>query len=309
MGKYRQNIFASLATTALAICSGCTTDFYAKRLLCHTGIKGTLDQKLHGSVEKMIARDEISSHHRVTAPDGIELDVWVLQGKHDPDECETPRNGTVVLIHGLWDSKTRFFDMGQKLRRMGYTVVMHDQRAHGRSGGKYVTFGAKEKHDIKAIVDALLDEGVIQEPIYAFGQSMGSSTAVQYAALDPRCQGVMAVSPYTDMRTVARRFVPLMKDDKFERVVARAGEIGGFTPDDASTIKAAEQLSIPLLVVHGKLDNICPHSHGQAIYDAAQCPKELIDFDLHGHVSLVLARRIWFAEQMDRLIQTAQAQQ
>jgi len=308
MGRKIKTLVYPITTFMLAVSSGCSTDFYAKCLVKHNTSKGKTAIWWLGSAEKLLARGKISSHHRIPTADGIKLDVWVIKARGKDSESPPRSRGTVIILHGILDSKARFFDMAQEMANLGYNVVLVDHRAHGRSEGIYTTFGAKEKFDARDVIDSLLKSGQIAEPLYVFGHSMGAAIAVQYAAVDPRCKAVMAVAPYTDMRDAARRFVPFMKADKFEEVVKRGGELGEFNPDDASAIIAAGQLTIPLLVVHGRIDAIVPHSHGTAVYDAANVNKKLVTFPMHGHVSLLLGRQKWFAKQADAHFRAADTQ-
>jgi len=303
MGRKIKTLTYPITAVVLTVSSGCSVDFYARRMVKYNTAKGKVALWWIGSADKLVEKGRISSHHRIPTADGTKLDVWVIQGRSDGSdnaEPHQPPRGTVMILHGILDSKARFFTMGRQMARMGYNVVMLDHRAHGRSEGTYTTFGAKEKFDARDVIDSLLESGDITEPIYVFGQSMGAAIAVQYAAIDPRCRAVMAVAPYTDMRSAARRFVPFMNAKKFEEVVERAGEIAGFDPDDASALRAASELAAPLLVVHGRIDAIVPHRHGVAVYNAANVQKKLVTFPLLGHISLVLGRQTWFAEQADR---------
>jgi pimeloyl-ACP methyl ester carboxylesterase len=303
MGRKIKTLTYPITAVALAVSRGCSVDFYARRMVKYSAVKGKTSLWWLGNADKLIAKGKISSHHHIPAADGTKLDVWVIQARSelcDDPGTQAPPHGTVMILHGILDSKARFFAMGQQMARMGYNVVMLDHRAHGRSEGTYTTFGAKEKFDARDVIDSLLASGEISEPIYVFGQSMGAAIAVQYAAVDPRCRAVMAVAPYTDMRSAARRFIPLMNAKKFEEIVARAGELAGFDPDEASTVLAAAELKAPLLVVHGRIDAIVPHSHGVAVYEAANVKKELVTFPLLGHISMVVGRQTWFAEQADR---------
>ncbi|MDP6543007.1 MAG: alpha/beta fold hydrolase [Phycisphaerae bacterium] len=297
MGRKIKTLVYPITSLALVVSNGCSVDFYARRMVKHSTAKGKSSLWWRGSAEKLIAKGKISSHHRIPTADGTKLDVWVIQGNA---EAPDPPRGTVLILHGIIDSKARFFTMGRHMARMGYKVVLLDHRAHGRSEGVYTTFGAKEKYDARDVIDSLLESGEITEPIYVFGQSMGAAIAIQYTAIDPRCRAVMAVAPYTDMRSAARRFVPFMGAEKFEEVVVRAGELADFNPDDASAILAAARLEVPLLVVHGQIDAIVPHSHGVAVYNAAGVRKKLVTFPLLGHISMVLGRQTWFAEQADK---------
>ena len=288
---------------SISFLTGCAdtggTDFYARRLLQRTAIPGKTRLALAGSVQKLLGERRIDEHLRVPVAKGIELDVWLIRARGR--DADAPPRGTVLLVHGMWDSKARFFGLGERLAADGFDAVLPDLRAHGRSTGQYVTYGALEKHDLKALVDGLHAEARVGGPLYVFGVSMGAAIAVRYAAMEPRCRGVLAVAPYKNARAVVRRLVPLMSQEKYDAVWARAAEIAGFDANDTSTTDAAAKLRCPLLVVHGRLDSLVPYSHGKAVYEAAPQPKELITVPWAGHSTILAAREKWFAEQIARL--------
>ncbi len=284
-----------LAVLAAAVLPGCSVDYYANRLLRQDTSPGKARLAMLGSDDQLIKCGVIDSHRRIAAQDGVEIDTWVINARYGP-----PR-GTVVITHGICDSKAGYLRLGERLSCMRFDVVLLDLRAHGHSGGEYVTFGALEKHDVKCVMDALSADGTIHRPIYAFGVSMGAAIAIQYAAIDPDCAAVMAVAPYADGPSVTRRFVPMMSDEKFQAVWKRAGEIAGFDPNETSTVNAAKNLHKPLLVVHGKIDNVVPYSQGQAVVEAAGRNAMLITVDWAGHSTILAGREAWFADELEKL--------
>lgn len=287
-----------LSVLAVAFCTGCGVDACARRLVRRRAVVGRIGQALLGSAEHLLRRGAIDAHRRITVEDAVVLDVWVIKASAPAD---APPRGTAVILHGLWDSKARFLPMARHLAEMGYDAVLMDLRCHGRSTGQWITFGVKEHRDAKAVADALIAEGLVAPPLYVFGVSMGGATAVQYAAVEDRCRAVMAVAPFSDLKSVARRYVPLMSARKYEAVLARAGEIAGFDVAAAAPVEAARRLACPLLVVHGRLDAVVPWRQGRAVHDAAGGPKRMITVPWAGHSTILLGRSRWFAEQLDGL--------
>jgi len=295
---------------ALVACTGCRRDFYAKQLIVQDTGYGKLVARLTGTAEQLLRQKCIDMHQRIAMPDGMEIDVWVIRahptltyvGAVEP-------HGTVLLIHGLCDSKASYLPLGERLSKMGYDVVLPDLRAHGCSGGRYVTYGALERHDVKAVMDELIRQGAVHVKVYAFGVSLGGAVAIQYAAIEPRCRGVMAMAPYKNARSISRRMLaligPTMSNGELDRVLGRAGQIAGFNPAEASALNAAEKLNCPILLVHGLLDIIVPIEHSQAIYEAAGEPKQLVVIPWVGHATLLLGREAWIAEQIDLIARTA----
>ena len=258
--------------------TGCGAEQHARLLVERNTTPGKIREDMTGTGDQLIKDGKIDLHRVCEMSDKVGIDVWIINAK-DPTggrPADKPL-GTVIALHRLEESKANwpFLGAGQRLARMGYDVVLPDLRAHGRSGGKYVTHGAKEKDDVKAVVDALLAEGKIHEPIYAFGVTLGAVTAIQYAAVDPRCKGVMAMTPYKDFRSWARRELMMLSDQDFEKSLREAGELADFDPEQASAVKAAGNVTAPMFLVHGMIDLTVPSEHSQAIYDAAAGPKKL----------------------------------
>lgn len=282
----------ALATAASGCSSSADAETFARMLVCQNTSPGKAALAVLGTPEQLITAGRINAHRRVSVEDGVELDTWLIAPR------STPRRGTVLILHGLADSKAGYLDLGERLATMGFAVVLPDLRAHGRSGGQHVTFGALEKRDIKRLMDDLVASGDTPGPLYVLGVSMGGAIAVRYAAMDDRCRGVVAVAPYKDARDVVRRMVPLMDRTTYDAVWARAGQMAGFDPHDTSTTAAAAMLRCPLVVVHGLLDNLVPYSHGLAVYKAAPQPKLLRTAPLAGHSTILLGREAWLANQV-----------
>lgn len=273
------SILIRISTVVLigTLCAGCTVEDNARQIIEYNTDAGKVMENIRGTGEQLVRAGSIDLHRRYKAPDGVEIDVWVLKAEQ-VEEAKSSR-GTIVILHGLTESKASFpyFNAGKVLARKGYDVVLSDLRAHGRSGGRYVTYGAKEKYDVKAVVDGLLGEGEIAEPIYVFGATLGAATAIQYAAIDPRCKGVMAMTAYKDARSIARGRLPFVSAEDFKAAMEKAGQMAKFDPDEASSVKAAAKLTnTPLLLVYGILDLTVPGEHGEAIFKAAGGPKKLI---------------------------------
>ncbi|MHC4982736.1 MAG: alpha/beta hydrolase [Planctomycetota bacterium] len=304
----------TLSTVPLALAmlsvAGCPRDFYARKIVEQDTNYGKLMLELAGKPDSLIGRGRIDFHHRIATGDETEIDVWVIDadppaGVADPKKFKP--YGTVVLRHGLGDSKASFLSLGERLAKMGYDVVLPDLRAHGASEGKYVTWGAKERKDVKHVMDTLTASGGVSDQIYAFGSSLGAAVAIQYAAIDPRVKGVMAMAPFKDITIVRRSLMllaPVTSDKKFNGILAAAGKMADFDPAEADTLAAAAKLKCPILLVHGLLDMAIPVENSKAIHEAAGEPKQLIVVPWASHTTLLLASERWIAGQIDNIART-----
>ena len=298
-------ILAIVAIAAAAAPLGCGTGgtFAAMQLIEPQSESGKGLLRLTGSPEWLIKQGRIDAHRRIATADGSKMDVWIIHAR--VPKGTAPLGATALVIHGLTSSKAWFLSLGEDLARAGWEVVLPDLRAHGDSGGTYITWGAVEKYDMKEIVDALIDEEIIPERVYAFGASLGGCVAVQYAAVDPRCEGVMALAPPTGIRGAAKLMWPFSTTESIDSVVSRAGEIAKFDPGNASAVNAAERLKCPIILVHGRWDFVVPCRHSRKIYNAAMEPKKLIWLWLADHTGVQVGRNKWLVEKMRLLMEMA----
>lgn len=176
--------------------------------------------------------------------------------------------GSILLFHGY-----RSFgecDFGCILTHYRDTrrlrILLVDQRAHGDSEGKYITFGTLERFD--CIDWANYMEGRFGEhPIILDGMSMGAAT-VLLAAGEPLPASVVGVladcaysSPAGILRAVgARMGMPVSLVLPGVRFLCRI--VGHFDPMPVSVPAALAKSRLPILMIHGTKDGFVPYEMG-----------------------------------------------
>ncbi len=301
-------IGAALITSGMLLGCGAQTEQEAKMLIEPTCWPGRTMEFFAGTTKYLLDTGRISSHRRITVDEGVEIDTWVIRSRlsdrqagRDGSLFESKlTRGTVVLLHPLMAGKAWFLGLGEQLADRGWDVVLMDLRGHGYSSGPYTTWGVREKCDVKAVIDELVKTEPIHDRIYACGSSMGAAVAIQYAAIDRRCKGVIAIAPPAKAKGAFRKMLCLVPKGQFDKAVDRAGELGGFDPAEASAQAAAEKLHCPLLVVQGKWDMLVSVDEAEAVFEAAETSKKYIQLDFAGHGAEV-GRTAWLAGQMDAL--------
>ena len=196
---------------------------------------------------------------------GIHLTGWLFR-------TERPRRGLVVYLHGVGDNRTSGIGIAQHFTALGFDVLAYDSRAHGESGGDACTYGFYEKHDLSRVLDQMA-----RGPVLAFGISLGAAIALQAAAEDPRITLVVAVAPFSDLRTVAAERVPFFAsraniDEAFRLAETEAA----FRADQVNPAAAAAKIHAPVLVIHGADDRETPPAHSERVYRALAGPKKLV---------------------------------
>ncbi len=275
----------------------------------------------HGSVidpandpnpEKLAALG-VDRHLRVAVgPPNASISCFLL----NPDTYQEPV-ATILILHGHRDEKLSQIGLAEYLASVGYRVVIVDHRGHGLSTGDYLGYGAFESNDMVAVLDRLEQEELIAGSVGIVGFSYGGAVGIQCAAKDRRVQAVVSVSTFASLRLVVGDYVdcflpfvaPLLSESQIQDAVERAGNIGGYSPDDANTEQAAHKLRIPLLIVHGEQDWRIPPYHGKRLSQAAGGICKFIPIPNRGHRDILAEEAgpiifqettAWFDEYLHR---------
>ena len=195
---------------------------------------------------------------------GVKLKGWWFHGGG--------KRGTVIFLHGVAANRDSGVGIADHFLARGFDVLLYDSRAHGESGGDACTYGFYEKQDLRRVLDL-----VTATPIILMGSSMGAAIALQAAAEDHRISKVVAVSPFSDLRTAASQRAPFFASSgNIAEAFKLAEASGAFRVDDVSPLAAAAHVTAPTLLIHGSRDDETPPAHSQQIFAALHEPKRLI---------------------------------
>ena len=188
-------------------------------------------------------------------------DGLMLHGLWIP--AEHPR-GTVLFAHGY--RSTYLVDFGAAFsfyHARGMNLLIPDQRAHGKSQGRYITFGVKESEDMKRWI-AYHNSHFQNIPIVLCGISMGASTMLFLADqnLASNVCGIIAdcgfSSPKEIICEVFRRVIHLPPAPSVWVADVLARIFAKFSLYEKDTRKILKNSKLPILMVHGKEDGFVP---------------------------------------------------
>lgn len=178
-----------------------------------------------------------------------------------------------IQFHGYRGTAIRDFCGGNKLARdMGQNTLVIDQRAHGKSEGKSICFGIKEKYDCLSWCRyAAKRFGDI--PVVISGVSMGAATVLMASELDlpenVRC--IIADCPFSSPEEIIAREckikmnIPPKIGMPFVKLGAR---IFGNLKLSGSAEEAVKNTKVPILIVHGEDDRFVPCEMSRKIHAA-----------------------------------------
>jgi len=240
-----------------------------------------------------LARKWFSQHNaqsiHIQSDDGLTLHgFWI--------PAENPK-GTMILFHGYHSTYYVDFSAVYELYHdHGYNLLLVDQRCHGESQGKYITFGVKESQDLHRWID-YHNKAYGECPVFLCGLSMGAST-VLFAAGDPLPVNVRGItadcgfsSPYEIIcHVVVDTVGPL---GKYLMPAARLWGmlLADFDMKSKNTVETLKKATVPILMCHGLADDFVPCQMSRDGYEACASEKELILVENAGHGVSFLADR------------------
>lgn len=204
----------------------------------------------------------------ITSFDGLRLRAELIQREN--------ARGTLMLFHGWYGSTVT--DFGFAVRDyydMGLNLLLVHQRAQGKSEGKYMTFGIRERRDVHAWTKWHAARFGQDAPILLAGLSMGATTVLM-ACGEPFAENVRGViadcgftAPYDIIASVVRfkhlpagLIVPLMG--------MQTRLFAGFGLREYSTVEAMERTTLPVFFAHGEADTFVPCEMTVKAYEACK---------------------------------------
>ncbi len=233
----------------------------------------------------------------LTTSDGITLHTiqWLPEGE--------PK-AVILFAHGLGEHSGRYQHVGQALADAGYALYALDHRGHGRSGGLSGYFGTVQRpvDDLSTYYQQIQTEHP-GKPIFMYGHSMGAlisllftqrhqdtlagwisqGTPLNVDEIQPAI--VVALAKFLNRIAPKLRFAPLdangisrdpkvvadyladpLNATKRHRVSLIVNIIGG----GQEARQDINKIHLPILVLHGTADPICPVSGSHLLYNGVQ---------------------------------------
>ena len=164
---------------------------------------------------------------------------------------------TLLFFHGNGGNVANREDKFRQLTAHGLGVFMLGYRGFGGSEGQPSETAFVE--DAQVAYDYLIASGIEPENIVIYGESIGTSVAVQLAA-KVKNAAVILEAPMYSVLSIAKDRHPYFP-------------VGTFLRDKFETNKHINNINSPLFVVHGDADGIIPLASGQRLFAAADEPK------------------------------------
>jgi uncharacterized protein len=235
----------------------------------------------------------------IKSNDGLKL--W---GRFVPAYTEdgSVSKNVILMMHGYHCFNNNDFAVSFKyFHEAGYTVLLPNQRSHGKSEGKYITFGLKEREDCKLWAEEIVSKLGSDVKISLMGVSMGCATVTMALGLDLPKQVKCCISdcgytsPADEFRSILHGDYhlpdfPFMYTQKFY-----CKHLADFDIDGCSTLDVLKTNKRPVFFIHGGKDTFVPTYMGKKNYEACTAPKELLIIDdaVHAQSFDIASEKCW----------------
>lgn len=193
----------------------------------------------------------------------------------------------VILIHGYKSNNKSMMSYGAEYYQRGYSVLLPDNRAHGKSGGDYIGMGWLDKDDIACWIDWIVEKDP-QAQIIVHGVSMGGATTMMLSGENKdHVIGYIEDCGYTSVWDIFaseldKRFsLPTFPVLDISNIVAQIKV--GYSFKEASSLEQVKKCQKPMLFIHGGKDDFVPTEMVYQLYEAASCQKDIYIVEQAGH--------------------------
>jgi len=214
--------------------------FYQRSLLYHPSENNYLNEKIKFSYEEIF----------IETDENIKLKSWFI-------EKDLKKFKTILLFHGnAGNLFNRVYKLNE-LNKLDLNILIISWR--GFSGNEGKPTERNLYHDAEEAVKWLNSRGVNNKNIVLYGESLGTGVATELGKRNI-FGGIILESPFTSIAKAAKIYYPYFP-------------INLLLKDRYDSIEKIQSITTPILIMHGKKDNIVPQKMGLELFKKANEPK------------------------------------
>ncbi|XZL31113.1 alpha/beta hydrolase [Clostridium perfringens] len=228
---------------------------------------------------------------------------------------ENPTNKFIVLVHGVsicYVGSLKYFDIFYK---NGFNVLIVNQRRHGKSEGKYSTYGFYEKYDVNMWIEYLKSRFGNDIILGLHGESMGAGTVMETIPLNDSIKFVIEDCGYSNFHELIGFQITHAYKNRLVRKIFRPSLIfanffmktkAKFSMKKIVPIDIVASTSLPMMFIHGKEDYFVPWYMAVDLYKAkTKGYKELYLVEGAKHAEALEVNKILYEKKIMTFIEKA----
>jgi fermentation-respiration switch protein FrsA (DUF1100 family) len=202
----------------------------------------------------------------LTASGGVKLHGWFFPANSGSARADL----VLLLLHGNAGNISHRLHFYEAWLELGVNVFTFDYRGFGRSEGKPGEEGTYQ--DAQAAAQWLVKKGFAANRIVALGKSLGGGVASELALREP-LGGLILQSTFTSIPDIGSELFPWLPVRWLHRI-------------KYDTVHKLPLIKVPVMVAHGRGDDLIGFHHAERNFKAANEPKLL--WEIHGdHTSTI----------------------
>ena len=248
-----------------------------------------IDKRVRENPNYEQCRDEMFLEADKLAQECEELDITSFDGlKLHGYYFDKGNDKIMIMFHGVHANALFHFSIqARECFKRGYNVLIVDERSHGKSEGKYITYGEKEHKDVLSWVD-YVSQNFKEKEIYLYGLSMGAtSICVASPNLDnTKVKAIIIDSAFTNINDLIGNISTKRKIPKpliFGGMKFLAKHLAGINFNSFDTKESLKENKIPTFFVQGTNDIVVSRDFLVDNYNNCASKKELLEVEGVGH--------------------------
>lgn len=226
-------------------------------------------------LDKEIYNEEIIEEVTIKSKDNYKLKGYFI-------EKFKGSNKYVILIHGYSCNHYSSMAFSRMFINKGFNILAVDSRSHGKSQGIYATYGYYEKDDISLWIDEIKKRTKMNNIFLGLhGQSMGAATALIVGGNNENVNFVIEDCGFSRAKDciiytigkhkyIPRKLVYVMLNRKLIKLAK-------FKIEDSNPIdEISKRKDLPVLFVHGLLDEKVPCKMAEEMYNKKQGKNDIL---------------------------------
>ena len=201
---------------------------------------------------------------------GNELKAWFVP-KEDSKTF-------VICVHGYKcngpDECSHLFPFYHNT--LGFNYLLPDHVSHGRSEGKYISFGARESENLMLWINYLIERYGTDIEIVLHGISMGAATVMLVNESNPpeQVKAVIEDCGYTNAYEIIRHTIKRQLGFDAPHITSAiffvTKNFFGYDMTQADCIGRMGDAKNPILFIHGTKDQVVPFEMAERLYESCK---------------------------------------
>jgi uncharacterized protein len=196
----------------------------------------------------------------IETEDGINIKGWLHKKNFKTKK-------TVLYFHGNAGSINNRINRLLEFAKMDVNFLIISYRGYSGSDGKPNESGLYD--DARSAVKFLNQSDVKNSNIFLYGESIGTAVVMEIAQ-NKDFAGLILEAPFTSIVDIAKKLYYIFP-------------VSYLILDKYNSAEKVQNIKSPILVIHGKNDDLVPFEMGKKIIELAKTPKEILETS-DGHV-------------------------